>query len=542
MAISDDTLVIGAPGESGAGGNSSGAAYVYVRSGDSWVQQAYLKASNAGPGDRFGSSVAISGNTLVVGAPDEDGDSPYPAVQLAYGAAYVFVRSGSVWSQQAYLRASNADQYDEFGASVAISGDDIVIGAPYANGSGFLENPPFNVDDFGAGAAYVFTRNDSNFWVQQASLKAAVPVNSGYYTSMGRSVAISGDTLVSGGYVFVRSETSWNLQANLKPVTSEPDDGFGASVSISGETIVVGAPNEDGENNEFNQYSQAGAAHVFERTGATWSPTAHLRAFNQKGHHQFGSSVAIYNNTIVVGAPDEWGSGKGLNPVSDEEANYAGAAYAFRRKNNAWNLLSYLKASNTGDYDYFGTGVAISGDSIVLGAPEEDGGGKGLNPSFNEQIHKAGAAYLFAIPKLRQLILTPEISVVSPKGRPVEDNITVSMGRAVFRKGSLTKTFRIWNTGNIPLNLAGIRKSGPHASEFHIVDYKYISDYKEPLAPGASLPVEITFWPKAKGIRKATFRISSNDADESSFELKVSGIGVKTLLPAQPFQGTTRAR
>jgi hypothetical protein len=270
---------------------------VYPLTIDPLVQQAYLKASNTDSGDTFGNSVAMSGDTVVVGAPGErsnatgvngnQGDNS----ALDAGAAYVFVRTSGVWVQQAYLKASNTDAGDSFGQSVAISGDTVVIGAPgeRSNATGVNGNQGDNSALF-AGAAYVFVRT-GGVWVQQAYLKAS---NTGAGDSFGQSVAISGDTVVVGAtneasnatgvngnqadnsalqagaaYVFVRTNGVWVQQAYLKASNTGAGDIFGGSVAISGDTLVVLAPGEasnakgvngnQGDNSALN----AGAAYMF---------------------------------------------------------------------------------------------------------------------------------------------------------------------------------------------------------------------------------------------------------------------------------------
>ena len=241
-------MVVGAPGESsaatGVNGDQadqtqpgSGAAYVYVRTAGTWVQQAYLKASNTEAGDAFGEAVAISGNTIVVGAEGEA--SGFPGVNgnqadesiPGSGAAYVFERSGSTWTQQAYLKASNPGIYDQFGFSVAISGNTIVVGAP-----------------------------------SESSL----------------DTGIDGDQLDDSGgsagaaYVFVRSGSNWSQQAYVKASNTGEDDGFGFSVAISGDTFVAGALDEEsaatGVNGDGsdNTAVASGAAYVYHRFGSRW--------------------------------------------------------------------------------------------------------------------------------------------------------------------------------------------------------------------------------------------------------------------------------
>ena len=202
VAISGDTVVVGAPGESsnatGVNGDQTnnslldaGAAYVFVRNGATWTQQAYLKASNTGQGDDFGRSVAISGDTIVVGADGEDssakginGDQSDNSATGA-GAAYVFVRTGTTWSQQAYLKSSNTDAVDTFGNSVAVSGETIVVGAlgESSNATGINGDQSDN-SALQAGAAYVFVRNGTT-WSQQAYLKASNTDASDQFRSIG---------------------------------------------------------------------------------------------------------------------------------------------------------------------------------------------------------------------------------------------------------------------------------------------------------------------------------------------------------------------
>jgi hypothetical protein len=383
VALSGDTLVVGAYKED----SSAGAAYVFTRSGGVWSQQAYLKASNAEAGDEFGLSVAISGDTLAVGAWAEDssaagGESDNSATDA--GAAYVFTRSGTTWNQQAYLKASNAETLDLFGFSVALSDNTLVVGA-YGEDSSATGGESGN-SATNAGAAYVFTRSGTT-WSQQDYLKADNAVAGDFF---GFSVAVSDDTLVAGAYakdteagaayVFTRSGGAWSQQAYLQASNAEASDRFGYSVAISGDTLVVGADKEassaaGGESD--NSVFGAGAAYVFIRSGITWGQQAYLKADNANGLHYFGRSVSIADDTLVVGASSE---GVG-----------AGAAYAFTRSGVAWSQLPYLKASNAEPGDNFGNSVAISGDTLAVGAYLEDSAAAG--GESDNSAPAAGAAY-----------------------------------------------------------------------------------------------------------------------------------------------------
>ncbi|HEU0011396.1 MAG TPA: FG-GAP repeat protein, partial [Verrucomicrobiae bacterium] len=224
-----------------------------------------------------------------------NGDQNNNSVRDA-GAAYVFVRTDSNWLQQAYLKASNTgpgafgplDEGDQFGFSVAVSGDTVIVGAPYEDSSARGVNGNQNNDDLtDSGAAYVFVRNGTN-WSQQAYLKAS---DNGFMLGFGYSVAASGDTvvvgrLVGGVYVFVRNGTNWTQQARPLPSNDGPNQFFGTSLALSGDTLVVGAygerSNATGVNGDDTDASAplSGAAYVFVRNGTNWTQQAYLKASN----------------------------------------------------------------------------------------------------------------------------------------------------------------------------------------------------------------------------------------------------------------------
>jgi hypothetical protein len=427
VAISGNTAVIGAVWQAAR----SGAAYVFVYDGNNWMQQAYLKGSNTETGDIFGQSVSISGDTIVVGAEGEDSSArsvngnPSDNSATDSGAAYVFVRNGTSWSQQAYLKASNADPFDHFGTSVAISGDAIVVGATgeNSNATGVNGNQADN-SAYHAGAAYIFVRNGTN-WSQQAYLK---PSNTGAIDRFGSAAAISDDTVVIGApdedsnatgvngnqsdnstedagaaYVFVRSGTNWSQQAYLKASNTGFYDEFGNAVAVSGDTIVIGAPEENssatGVNGNQNDESaiDSGAAYIFARNGTNWSQQAYLKASNTQQYDGFGSTVAVEGNTVIVSAYGEGSSATGVNgDQSDNSAGGSGAVYLFARSGTNWTQQAYLKASNTGRSDFFGSSVALSGGTAVIGAWSEDSSATGVNGNQDDNsVMDSGAAYIF---------------------------------------------------------------------------------------------------------------------------------------------------
>jgi hypothetical protein len=398
---------------------------------DPLVQQAYLKASNTGAGDQFGYAVAISGNTVVVGAYFEDsaatginGNQADDSAGSA-GAVYVFVYNAGVWSQQAYLKASNTNGSDRFGRIVAISGDTIAVGAPNEDSNATGVNGVQTDESAGnAGAVYIFVRSGTT-WSQQAYLKAS---NTDAADAFGRSLSISGDTLVIGApgegsdatgvngdqnnnlaltsgaaYVFVRSGTTWSQQAYLKASNTGTGDNFGTSISLSGDTLVVGAPGESSnatgvDGNQIDESAAtSGAAYIFVRSGTTWSQQAYLKASNTGNSDMFGNIVTLSGNTAVVGAFQEDSNATGIDgDQTNNSAITAGAAYVFVRSGSTWSQQAYLKASNAGGGDSFGNALALSGDTLMVGASQEDSNATGIDGNqSDDSAAAAGAVYVF---------------------------------------------------------------------------------------------------------------------------------------------------
>jgi hypothetical protein len=470
LSADGNTLAVGAPheGSGNKGVNASskgepvydaGAVYVYVRRGASWVQQAYLKASHPGSSDHFGDTVSLSadGNTLAVGAHWQsssatgiNGNEEDASIPQA-GAVYVFSRKGTAWSQQAFLKASNTgraanpkaeDDFgdgDQFGYSLALSGDGntLVAGAIAEDSaaSGININDFQNDDSLiSAGAAYVFVRSGET-WTQQAYLKAS---NSGANDLFGYSVGISndGNTLAvasydEGGsgrfvnaipdnlrpgagaiYVFRRNSSNWRQTDYLKGSRSENGDSMGYSMAMSadGNTIVAGAADEDcytpginppGCTDDRETDTSTGAAYVFSFDGMRWTEQAFIKASNLSEKLWFGVRIAVSGDgdTMVVGAPNEDSNARGINGnQKDASAEESGAAYVFTRSKGEWTQEAYVKSSNSRSYDLFGSSLAINRDGtlIAVGAPGEDSGAKGVNGNQNDtSVSESGAVYVF---------------------------------------------------------------------------------------------------------------------------------------------------
>ena len=299
VALAGETAIVGAFGSD----SNTGAAYVFVRQGTAWTQQAKLVADDGTPDDRFGWSVSISGDTAVVGAPQA---SPVPGI--APGAVYVFVRAGTEWTQQAKLVPPGPVDQHLFGRSVAVSGDTLVVGAPWSRTSGGAN----------AGSAYLFVRVGAE-WTRQPKL---VATDSSEGDSFGIGVALAGDTALVGAYfdshaggqqagsayVFVRGGSAWTQQAKLIASDAAAFDLFGFAVSISEDTAVVGA----------GYAGDSGAAYTYTRLGGAWIQQSKLLMDDSAPGGLVGSSVSVSGRTAVVGAVD-----------SDRAGPFSGAAGVF---------------------------------------------------------------------------------------------------------------------------------------------------------------------------------------------------------------------
>lgn len=469
IALSADgaTLAVGAMLEdsaaTGIDGNqadntatSAGAVYVFAYDGTDWTQQAYLKASNASALDGFGNDVALSfdGNTLAVAATGEDsaatgigGDQADNSV-LGSGAVYIFTRSGGVWTQQAYLKASNTGAGDTFGFAVSLSadGNTLAVGATGEDSAGggeaddCAEPTPANCAQ-DSGAVYVFTRSGVD-WAQLAYIKAP---NAGAGDVFGNGVALSADgttlamaayledsgaTGIDGNpvddcgadtpvncaqdsgavYVFIRSGADWTQQAYVKASNAGVGDWFGVAIALSndGATLAVGAMHEDGAGPGLdgdpanNGTPDSGAAYVFAHNGIAWSQQAYVKASNTRTLDEFGRSVALSGDggTLAVGAWAEDGGSTGLNGNQASTGGFdSGAVYLYRRSAEVWSpAVVYIKASNTGPSDFFGQRVALSADGATLaaGAFVEDSAATGIGgDQASNALSSAGAVYLY---------------------------------------------------------------------------------------------------------------------------------------------------
>jgi Bacterial Ig-like domain (group 3)/FG-GAP repeat/FG-GAP-like repeat len=382
VAIDGDTAVVGSPYDDTAAGLDGGSAYVFVRAGDAWVQQAQLFPAPAAQEALFGSSVSVHGDTIVVGAPNDSANGdPRPGTRG--GCAYVFVRNGTTWMQQARLTGASVTTLS-FGSSVSVNGDTVLIGS-YGDTT---------LAGFSAGSVFVFVRSGTA-WTQQARLQD--PDGAAADDGFGYAVSLSGDSAVIGAhhddaagpnagsaFVFVRSGTAWSRQAQLLSPAPGEQDRFGSAVAIDGDTLIVGTDLPD------SFPPTVGRAQVFVRTGSTWSHQAELTAADGAPKDQFGSSVGLRGDTAVVGSyADDTAAGLG-----------AGSAYVFVRSGTGWTQQAQLTAPAAQPQDQFGVAVAIDGDTVVTGVHHDVTAG---GP-------EAGSAFVF----VRQGMAWPQQAYLQP--------------------------------------------------------------------------------------------------------------------------------
>ena len=340
VAISGNTAIVGSPSAT-VGGNRKGAAYIYIQSGGIWTLQQRITASDGVTGGGFGQSVAISGDTAVVGLGSVDG-------QFITGAVYVFIRTGTVWTQQQKLTASDTTE-NQFSSSVAISNNTMVVGAPKAD--------IMQIQGAFRGAAYIYTRS-GGIWTEQQKIFASDHAPS---RKFGNAVAISGSTVVVGetpntanssrlaaAYFFILNGGTWTQEQEITASDGTIGDGFSWSVAINGDTAIIGALPEN----------NLGSAYVLTRSGTTWTQQQKLIPSDGATNKGFGNSVSMSGNAAIIGASaDNIGQG---------------SAYIFTGTGTTWTqqqkLIPSDRATNGRANDRFGNSVGISVNTAIVGS------------------------------------------------------------------------------------------------------------------------------------------------------------------------------
>ena len=351
LAVSGNTMVVGARFD-GTTAAQAGAAFVFVLSGATWTQQAKLLASDGAASDKFGYAVAISEDTIVVGSYNDD------APLSNSGSAYVFVRNGTTWTEQQKLTASDAKADDQFGVSVAVGGPTIFVGAHFAD-------LPSNSE---AGAVYRYSQSGT-IWSEAQKLVPAGGVILGDH--FGEALALSGSRIAVGApgtdipqtgagsvYVFVESGGPYLLQEKISIPTGTNGDGFGGSVALEGNTLVGGAR----EDTPIIGQPAYGSAYVLEFNGASWTLQQQLFASDGASFDRFGWSVAVSGNLVAVGARED---DTAVGPD-------AGSAYLFARSGTTWTEQPKITPNDAFNGDRFGASVGLSSGNLIVGAAEKN--------------------------------------------------------------------------------------------------------------------------------------------------------------------------
>ena len=337
--IEGDYAYIGARLDDDAG-IDAGAVYIFRNDTADWLEHQKLTPADSQVDGRFGRSVAVNGDYLVAGAHRADNTA---------GAAYVFLKTGDIWTQQAKLVSADPDSGDFFGLSVGISGDFIIVGA-------------FGDDEAGdsTGAAYIFQRTGTT-WSQTAKLTAS---DASVDDRFGWAVTIDGDFAAVGShgddpqgsasgsvYLFHYDGASWTEMTKLTASDGSPSDDFGFSLDLNGNTLIVGALNAE--------TNCSGAAYIFSNDAMVWTESAKLIPSDADSNDKFGTSVAVEGGIAVVGA--------------GKKDDSTGASYIFQQVGGSWSQESKLVGTGVMVGDEFGRDVAISGLTVLIGALNADG-------------------------------------------------------------------------------------------------------------------------------------------------------------------------
>jgi FG-GAP repeat/Secretion system C-terminal sorting domain len=370
VSISGNYAIVGASGEDeDANGSNTlsnaGSAYIFFFNGSEWVEQQKIVASDREADDNFGFKVDISGDYAIVGAFREASSA---------GAAYIFVRNGSTWSEQQKIVASDRTAGDRFAYSLDIDGDYAIVGA-------YLEDDNVAGADTksNAGSAYIFYRSGVT-WTQQQKILAGDRAIDDYF---GFSVSISGDYSIVGAYrededasglntlsnsgsayIFIRSGVTWTQQQKIVAGDRAGNENFAYSVAISGPDVIVGAYNDNKDENGSNPITSAGSAFIFVRSGTTWTQQQKIVAFDRASYDNYGGVVSISGDYSVVGS-----FYSSLDANGENYMEMAGAAYVYSRFGSNWTLDEKLADPDRADYTYYGTGAVISGNTLIIGSP-----------------------------------------------------------------------------------------------------------------------------------------------------------------------------
>ncbi|MCX7554183.1 FG-GAP repeat protein [Marinicella sp. S1101] len=409
VSLSGDRALVGATREDGQI-PGSGSAYVYDFDGVNWNETAKLIANDGASNDQFGTSVSVSGDRVVIGAVrDDDGGT-------SSGSVYVFNYNGNNWNETNKLVASDAAPGDQFGYAVDQSGDRLIIGAPFDDGQGDQ-----------SGSVYIFSY-DAGSWDETIKLTADDAVANDFF---GLSVSISGNRSLVGAYandgiysdsgsayVFDFDESNWIQTAKLTATDGFVSDFFGYSVSLSGNRALIGAWSDN------NEGVDSGSSYVFDFDGINWQETTNLTTVdggvdNGAAFDSYGASVSLSGNLALVGAPGD-----------DINFNLTGSAYIYEFDGTNWNEIAILTASDGSAGDNFGNSVSLSGNRALIGAFKED-----------DQSAGSGSAYVFEFDG-NNWVETAKLKASDP-------SFNASFGNAVSLSGDRALIGAFWENSSV---------------------------------------------------------------------------------------------
>ncbi len=430
---------------------NAGAVYVFGRSGANWSIQSYIKASNNRAGNYFGNEVSLSGDTLAVASYQEGSlqSTITPGLTSntangapSSGAAYIFKRMSGAWSQEAFIKPSNSESQDFFGQSLNLSGNTLLVGATQEDSSDstptITPTASTNNTSVQSGAAYLFSRMGAN-WTQEAYIKAS-NVGAGDY--FGEPVAVSGDTIAIGAwneanaqniisntsspvsadnsatasgavYIYRKDHLNqWRQEAFIKASNSEQNDLFSSGLSLSGNMLAVGSPAESSNlttisygtaftNN--NSSLNSGAVYIFNSSGSVWSQQAYIKSSNNRASNNFGDQISLSGSTLAVGVKFDDSNQTTITYGAPASTNItmpdSGATFIYKYISGNWHEKNYIKPANTHSADNFGFSVSLSGDSLAVGAPQENSSQTNITngplASTNTGSLHSGATYIY---------------------------------------------------------------------------------------------------------------------------------------------------
>jgi hypothetical protein len=516
VGISGDTIVVGAD-KVVTGPGATGSAYVFVKPAGGWATStapAKLTASDKAADDAFGSSVAISGSTIVVAAVTDDIG---PAADR--GSAYVFTKPAGGWAtgtQTAKLTASDGAAGDKFGSSVAVDGDTVVVGAYYdATGSTTAH-----------GSGYVFVK-PAGAWVNTTQTAKLTASDEATNWQVGRSAGISGNTIALGAhgatvgstihagalYVYVKPVGGWANATEVARLTSATplENAFnGWSIGISGDTVVGG---------EINIASVASTVHVYVKPSGGWvdaTETAKLSASDGHASDYVGISVAISGATIVAGS------------------SIGAAAYVFVKPAGGWvDANETQKLTVTPAADGFGASVGIVGDAIVVGAPGAD---------IATATSNEGGAFVFERPSATTRKPDGRIRL-GTSGAYIGDNIYNATGASQSKTGSAkanrTITFQlsIQNDGAGSSDAFKLKATGAATSKFTVKYLKGSTDITAAVVAGTYTTAALAPGATVTITAKVTVKASSAVGNSVTRLVTITSVGDGTKKDAVKLVG-----